>query len=192
MRIKMKEETITKAIEILKSVGEHVLDRQEIHTLLQHFRGLNKVEAKATATPWQPKDGEEYGYVNQAGYVLIDTWDGREFDRYNLSIGNVCPITKSYALAIWEQTTKRQYAHALQIAAKQSWLDAGLVMDWDSHEYNKYFTYWEHHEKKLYADGRNFTQCANTPYFASAQSCIDAHERILGSDLSRYLTEVQS
>lgn len=189
----MKEETITKAIEILKSVGEHVLDRQEIHTLLQHFRGLNKVEAKATATPWQPKDGEEYGYVNQAGYVLITAWDGCEFDRCRLSIGNVCPITKSCALAIWEQTTKRQYAHALQIAAKQSWLDAGIVMDWSNGRQYKCFAHWEHLQNCLFVKGRiNNEQIPNTPYFPTVKFCIDAHERILGDDAKRYFTEVAS
>ena len=133
-----------------------------------------KPAVEASTGRWKPKCGKGYGWIDSAGDWITGAWDGvGRYDKLRYATGNCYPLDQK-KLAIWEQVTRREYDQQLRDAA-----------DWVSGN-TWYYGFWS---KKLKGIGASATYDAscNLPRFKSNESCIEAHNRILGDDAERYL-----
>jgi hypothetical protein len=123
---------------------------------------------------WKPKIGEDYLFWN--GYeAKKNTWIGKLSDDALYETGNIYRLNKE-ELLLWEQVTRRKYETALWDAA-----------DWvETCDTNPWCVSWSNDEKKLIAQSNDEDKYYNIPRFATKQSAIDAHTRILGDDAESY------
>lgn len=131
---------------------------------------------QSTQKPWKPEIGDNYITISHEGKILYRVWGNNDIDKHLHAIGNCYPYTdEGKELAIWEQVTRRKYE-------KQLWEAA----DWVSGDV--WSAKWNTHTKEIIAKCHNgFEYCIN-PRFATKQSAIEAHTRILGDDAERYFT----
>jgi hypothetical protein len=140
----------------------------------------NELEAVIMATEaktkrWKPVIGHKYGYINDAGHWIEKYNAGDYCDIYRHETGN-CYQPPEKERAIWEQITHRKYETALWDAA-----------DWvETCDTNPWCVSWSNDEKKLIAQSNDEDKYYNIPRFATKQSAIDAHTRILGDDAESY------
>jgi hypothetical protein len=118
---------------------------------------------------WKPKYHGKYAFVDSCGTWIVATWSNHRFDNHRHETGN-CYQPPETERAIWEQITRRKYETALWDAA--DWVEG----DW-------YYG--------MYCNGRIDAISLSLinyglPRFATEQSAIDAHTRILGDDAERY------
>jgi hypothetical protein len=127
---------------------------------------------------WKPKLGERYWIVNFWGNFYSVGGNDAQLNEHNISIGNYYQEHEQ-ELAIWEQVTCRKYETALWDAA-----------DWVSDNAIVYYGIWGIFSKEIQAIKAqtlyNGYCSLPLPRFASRQSAIDAHTRILGDDAERY------
>jgi hypothetical protein len=133
-------------------------------------------KALETGKRWKPGHGYRYYYIDFYGDWEPCDWYNDATDKYRYSVGN-CYQYDEQDLAVWEQVTRRQYECALRDAA-----------DWVKGEC--YHGYWRCGKLTKGLDvGEYFNIFYDTtPRFATKESCIDAHTRILGKDAKRYFT----
>lgn len=124
---------------------------------------------------WMPEINELYYHVDDLANWYYDEWYDDEKDHHLYTMGN-CYQPHEKERAIWEQVTRRKYEQALWDAA-----------DWDG-EKDAYIGCWNTLLDKpgwVHIDGDINT---GLPRFATEESYIDAHIRILGDDAKRYFT----
>ena len=121
---------------------------------------------------WKPKDSEKYGYIGSDSNWFINTWSDSKYDNYRHDTGN-CYQPHEQERAIWEQVTRRKYEAALWEAA-----------NWVKGKDGFFGCLVGNSITASYFSNQNFFN--NQPRFATRQSAIDAHTRILGDDAERY------
>jgi hypothetical protein len=139
----------------------------------------NELEAVIMATEaktkrWKPVWGETYGYVAAGGFWEQKTWTNHACDNHRHETGN-CYQPPEKERAIWEQITHRKYETALWDAA-----------DWDEENVTFWVGCFDFDDNKIVALNPYKKRCFNLPRFATEQSAIDAHTRILGDDAESY------
>jgi hypothetical protein len=123
---------------------------------------------------WKPENSEKYGYVSDEGKWCVTFWDNSKYDNHRHAIGNCYPFTEEgKEQAIWEQVTRRKYETALWDAA--DWVEG----DW-------YGAFFDKKTNSIKATNNSHFFYDGLPRFATEQSAIDAHTRILGDDAERY------
>jgi hypothetical protein len=122
---------------------------------------------------WKPKIGEDYLFWN--GYeAKKNTWIGKLSDDALYETGNIYRLNKE-ELLLWEQVTRRKYETALWDAA-----------DWVEGEKDGWDGCFDFDDNEIIALNSYKKRYFNLPRFATEQSAIDAHTRILGDDAERY------
>jgi len=135
--------------------------------------GLGNLTAKTKR--WKPKHHEKYGHVNVWTQQFCVDWFGcNTGDDICYATGN-CYQPQEKERAIWEQVTRRKYETALWDAA-----------DWVEGEKDGWIGCFDFDDNKIIALNPYKKRCFNLPRFATEQSAIDAHTRILGDDAERY------
>jgi uncharacterized protein (DUF2147 family) len=130
-----------------------------------------KKATEAKTKRWKPKSGEDYLFWN--GYeAKKNTWIGKLSDDALYETGNIYRLDEE-ELLLWEQVTRRKYETALWDAA--DWVEG----DW-------YGAFFDKKTNSIKATNNSHFFYDGLPRFATEQSAIDAHTRILGDDAERY------
>lgn len=125
---------------------------------------------------FKPKIGERYCFISTCGELNFSTWYNTCFDNHRHATGNCYPYTdEGKEQAIWEQVTRKKYEEKLWEAA-----------DWVEGDY--YCCFFDKHRNELFVKNVDKTAKMDKPRFATEQSAIDAHTRILGDDAERYFS----
>lgn len=156
----------------------------ETYEMIQSLLGIIKSqptqpEPEVKSKRFNPKNGEKYVFSSSYGDWIYSVWQDDEFDNFLYSTRNCYPDTYAgVEQDIWEQVTRRKYETALYAAA-----------DWVEGE--DYFTcYFNSETKEIGVTCFASNILLDLPRFATKQSAIDAHTRILGDDAERYFYEL--
>jgi len=165
-------------------INENMNTQEELLTaILAELRKMNgEAVNPVTAAPqqeskrWMPTYGGEYGFIDHCGEWEADEWRNHQYDIHHYTTGN-CYQLHEEERAIWEQVTRRKYETALWDAA--DWVEGDC-----------YYGCWGKYSESIQALQANHLYTGYyllpLPRFATKQSAIDAHTRILGDDAERY------
>ena len=59
-----------------------------------------RVEALKVDEQEFPQDGDEYCYIDDEGYISNEKWDGLDFEKYRLAVGNIFKTKKQAEFAV--------------------------------------------------------------------------------------------
>jgi hypothetical protein len=163
-------------IELGQKITVHNPNTGEIITFKNELEAGNPAAAEPAQKRWRPKKyGEPYGYIDSCGDWIGTKWSDSKIDKHRHATGNLYYQPHKRERAIWEQVTRRKYETALWDAA-----------DWVEGEKDGWIGCFDFDDNKIIALNPYKKRCFNLPRFATEQSAIDAHTRILGDDAERY------
>ncbi len=105
-------------------------------------------DKEPTSIVWEPKDGEEYFYIDMEGRVTSDLWSGRNYDQALLKRHN---IYKTRELAVKAGSYLQRYKMVLQAVQN---LEPDQKVDWNDRSQIKYEV-WFHHGDGLWKSCQN-------------------------------------
>jgi hypothetical protein len=166
-----QEELLSAILTELRKINERTKLQENQDALVDCYYGMMRKQQQESKG-WMPELYKQYGFVDNYGDWEITYWGGGRLGERRHAIGN-CYQLHEEERAIWEQVTRRKYETALWDAA-----------DWVKGDY--YLGFWNNAYKKIDSLIVHCNIQQDTPRFATHQSAIDAHTRILGDDAERY------
>lgn len=134
---------------------------------------------------WEPKKGDKYYYINDAGFIF--NYDCREdiSDKAHLNIGN-CFKTEEEAKHMVE---KLKVIHELQ---KFAYENNEKEIDWNDAKQYKYYLVYDTEDEELYVDYAVY--CKREPlniYFTSLDIAKEAIKTIGENRIKKYYFDIE-
>lgn len=162
------------------NVNLNNLTQNEREQLMKLVEKGNRVMSKV----WKPKHGEKYYLINSSE-VTDYSWDGDGdyMDQYLYSIGNCYPTEEAAEFAL----ERMKVLTELQRYAVEH--NEGEI-DWNNFRQTKYFICYEHEDKEITVDSRNYTQ-HNSVYFTDMGIALDAIETVGEDRIKKYMFGIE-
>lgn len=129
---------------------------------------LEKLGIKIEEDIFEPKDSDNYYFINAFGVVQRIHWNEDNRDISTKSVGNCCTDKNIMQQRAWHETLER-------LLWRFSMRNRMQDLDWEDGNQNKYFIYYSYYDHRFFID-RCFCSKKHATYFVSkdiAQEAID-------------------
>lgn len=135
-----------------------------------------RVEALKEEEQEFPQDGDEYWYIDDAGDILNEKWDGLDFEEYRLAMGNIFKAKDQAEFAVEKLKVEAELRKHSDV--------------WNLEKTQYTFSFnWE--DGRFNVEYPDYKQYANGYYFDNIIALQDAIETVGKDRIKKYLFGVE-
>lgn len=137
---------------------------------------IKALKAEAQQGDEFPRDGDEYCYIDDEGYISNENWDGLDFEEYRLAVGNVFKTSEEAEFAVEKLKVEAELRKHSDV--------------WNLEKTQYTFSFnWE--DGRFNVEYPDYKQYANGYYFDNIIALQDAIETVGKDRIKKYLFGVE-